>query len=180
MEITLGSELLNNYRGNLNVTAKGGSVSVTDSKGKIISPGKRVLSVDNYTISKTLKEGYSLDEFTLNGQPIDDDYETYLKFGNEINLTLKASREGIIESDISMFRFSGDQIIGYIGDATDVTIPASYSISGTREIECNYATVGLSVISSYLSMLSVIPANVFDYYSFIMIDDAYITSLTDL
>ena len=97
MEFTFGDELLDNYKGNLTIVTENTDVAISNSFGQTVEIGDRVLPIDTYIINAKPNEGFSINEFTLNGISIPENSTYKLKFGENLNLyavSIKNQEEG--------------------------------------------------------------------------------------
>jgi len=141
MNIKLGSQITDNYRGDLIINSEYTSVVVKDENGHEISQGKKVLSLGNYTIEITPDDGYFLSKAKLNNKSIKINSSFVVNFGN--NISIDAISDDAYTTDASLFMFNDAGLItDYIGEDENIVIPRTYSIGSVETIigaDLNYS-----------------------------------------
>lgn len=89
MDFKFGNEVLDNYKGDLEVSNTNTTTTIKNSLDEVLSSAKRILPIDDYTINVSADEGYSINQILLNDTSIPNNSTYKLKFGE--NLIIKAS-----------------------------------------------------------------------------------------
>lgn len=138
MKNKVGRKILKNYRGDLSITSENCSVTVTDSLGNIIDPGRRKLYIDNYNINVTPDPTFFLKTIKLNNSDIDSEFVYNLKFNNNLNIEAKAEAKKFTSA--TNFKINAGMITSYTGTDGEVIIPETYSVENYSEETLTFST----------------------------------------
>lgn len=125
MKITLGSELLDNYRGDIITELSNVRLFIKNSDNQYMPISKKSLPIGEYEIIVVPELNYLISTIKLNGQSIPNNYKYNIVFGTNMHI----EAVGAEISKISDFTFSGSNLTGYLGTASAVNIPGSYSVA---------------------------------------------------
>lgn len=118
MKRLIGSKILNNYRGDLNISSRNCTVTVEDASLNIITSGKRVLPINTYTISVTPKENYYMETFEVNGNTYVSGSSIEVNFGSNLNINAIAKTDMLEPTSALVYTLSDDGTYYIVGTNT--------------------------------------------------------------